>query len=50
MIFNPAIAQEAAAAAEQVPAGDPARILFQFFIIFVVFYFFLIRPQQKRLC
>lgn len=49
MIFNPAIAQEAAAAAEQVPAGDPARILFQFFIIFVVFYFFLIRPQQKRL-
>ena len=49
MFVNPAFAQEAVATAGQVPEGDPARILFQFFIIFVVFYFFLIRPQQKRL-
>ncbi len=49
MFVNPALAQEVAATAEQMPAGDPARILFQFFVIFVVFYFFLIRPQQKRL-
>lgn len=49
MFVNPALAQEVAVTAEQMPAGDPARILFQFFVIFVVFYFFLIRPQQKRL-
>ena len=48
MLINPAFAQEAAGAAQQVAAGDPLRVLFQFLVIFVVFYFFLIRPQQKK--
>ena len=30
-------------------AANPLRILFQFLVIFVVFYFFLIRPQQKKM-
>ncbi|MBO4520141.1 MAG: preprotein translocase subunit YajC [Alphaproteobacteria bacterium] len=53
MLINPAFAQEAAAVA--APAVDPAvaaspiRLLLQFLVIFAVFYFFLIRPQQKKL-
>ena len=49
MLINPAFAQEATGAAQQVAAGDPLRVLFQFLVIFVVFYFFLIRPQQKKM-
>lgn len=52
MLINPAFAQEAATAA--ATAVDPAaavnsiRILLQFLAIFAAFYFFLIRPQQKK--
>ena len=51
MFINPAFAQEAAAAAADpaMVAANPLRILFQFLVIFVVFYFFLIRPQQKKM-
>lgn len=53
MLINPAFAQEAAATAavavDPAAAANPLRILFQFLVIFVVFYFFLIRPQQKKL-
>lgn len=50
MFINPAFAQEVAAAADPAAAaGNPLRILFQFLVIFVVFYFFLIRPQQKKM-
>lgn len=50
MFINPAFAQQAAATVDPAAvAGNPARILLQFLIIFVVFYFFLIRPQQKRM-
>ncbi len=54
MLINPAFAQQAAttAAATVDPAvatANPLRILFQFLVIFVVFYFFLIRPQQKKM-
>ena len=46
MLISPAFAQEAVASSQAV---DSVRILFQFFVIFVVFYFFLIRPQQKKM-
>ena len=52
MLINPAFAQEVAATAAAVdPAAavNPIRILLQFLVIFAVFYFFLIRPQQKKL-
>ncbi len=52
MLINPAFAQQAAATAAagvDPAAPSPLRILFQFLVIFVVFYFFLIRPQQKKL-
>lgn len=51
MFINPAFAQEVATAAADpaMAAGNPLRILFQFVVIFVVFYFFLIRPQQKKM-
>lgn len=53
MLINPAIAQEAAvtaaAAVDPAAAANPIRILLQFLVIFAVFYFFLIRPQQKKL-
>jgi len=53
MLINPAFAQEAATAAatavDPTVAVSPIRILLQFLIIFAVFYFFLIRPQQKKL-
>mgnify|MGYP002516979526 FL=1 len=51
MLINPAFAQEAAAVAADpaMAAANPLRILFQFLVIFVVFYFFLIRPQQKKM-
>lgn len=54
MLINPAFAQQAAATAAAtvdpaVAAANPLRILFQFLVIFVVFYFFLIRPQQKKM-
>ena len=53
MLINPAFAQEAAVtatayAADPAAAANPLRLLFQFLVIFVVFYFFLIRPQQKK--
>ena len=53
MLINPAFAQEAATAAatavDPAAAANPIRILLQFLIIFGVFYFFLIRPQQKKM-
>ena len=53
MLINPAFAQEAATAAatavDPAVAANPIRILMQFLIIFGVFYFFLIRPQQKKM-
>ena len=51
MFISPAFAQEAAAVAADPAkaAANPLRILFQFLVIFVVFYFFLIRPQQKKM-
>ena len=53
MLINPAFAQEAAATAaaavDPAAAVNPLRILMQFLVIFAVFYFFLIRPQQKKL-
>lgn len=53
MLINPAFAQEAAATAatavDPAAAAGPIRLLLQFLIIFAVFYFFLIRPQQKKL-
>lgn len=51
MFISPAFAQEAAAVAVDpaMAAANPLRILFQFLVIFVVFYFFLIRPQQKKM-
>ena len=53
MLINPAFAQEAATAAtaavDPAAAANPIRILLQFLIIFAVFYFFLIRPQQKKM-
>ena len=53
MLINPAFAQEAAAAAagavDPAAAANPIRILVQFLVIFGVFYFFLIRPQQKKM-
>ncbi len=47
MFIHPAFAQ-AAASADPVAAGS-LRVLFQFLVIFGVFYIFLIRPQQKKL-
>lgn len=51
MFISPAFAQEVASAAADpaMAAANPLRILFQFLVIFVVFYFFLIRPQQKKM-
>ena len=51
MFISPAFAQEAAAVAADpaMAAANPLRILFQVLVIFVVFYFFLIRPQQKKM-
>ena len=53
MLINPAFAQEAAATAaaavDPAAAVNPLRVLMQFLVIFAVFYFFLIRPQQKKL-
>lgn len=50
MFINPAFAQEAvnAAAGAAVAPDAPIRLLVQFGVIFAVFYFFLIRPQQKK--
>ena len=53
MLISPAFAQEAATVAatavDPAVAANPIRILLQFLIIFGVFYFFLIRPQQKKM-
>lgn len=50
MLINSAMAQEAAAAAVPAASGfDGMRTLLQLAVIFVIFYFFLIRPQQKRM-
>ena len=47
-----AIAEEAAPAAEEVPAGNAALAMIvqlaPMLLIFVVFYFMLIRPQRKK--
>lgn len=42
MLISPAYAQSAG------PGGSALAQLLPFILIFVVFYFFLIRPQQKR--
>ena len=50
MFINSAIAKEVAAAtAPAVSEGNGMRVLLQLAIIFVIFYIFLIRPQQKRM-
>ncbi len=53
MIFSTAIAQEAAqtatkAAAEQ-PQQSPLMTFMPFIVIFVIFYFLMIRPQKKKM-
>jgi preprotein translocase subunit YajC len=50
MFISPAYAQDAAAAA-QAPSGFAAILLnvAPLLFIFVIFYFLLIRPQQKRM-
>lgn len=42
------LAQAAAPAAEGVPAPNPLMSMLPLVFIFVIFYFLLIRPQQKR--
>lgn len=50
MFIHSALAQEAAAAtAPAVSEGNGMRMLLQLAVIFVIFYLFLIRPQQKRM-
>ena len=46
MFVNDALAQTAAAAA---PQASVASTLIQLALIFIVFYFILIRPQQKKI-
>ena len=46
MFVNDALAQTAAAAA---PQGSIASTIIQLALIFLVFYFILIRPQQKKI-
>lgn len=46
MLISPAYAQAAAGAA---PGGDLVTQLLPLLLIFVVFYFLLIRPQQKKM-
>lgn len=48
MFATPAYAADAGAAASAGPAGFLMSI-FPFLLIFVIFYFLLIRPQQKRM-
>ncbi len=50
MIFSNAIAQEAAAqAASPAAQQSPLMSFVPFILIFLVFYFLLIKPQKKRL-
>ncbi len=52
MFISEAFAQttEAAAnAAAQMPATDGTKIIMQLIVIFVVLYFVMIRPQQKKI-
>lgn len=46
MIFTPAFAQSAAAA--PAAGGGTMFLLLQFALIGIIFWFFLIRPQQRR--
>lgn len=48
MLFTPAFAQDAASAAAAAPAGSGLASLLPLILIFVIFYFLLIRPQQKK--
>ncbi len=48
MLINQALAQTAETA-EMLPEGTGMKLLFQFAIIFAIFYFILIRPQTKRM-
>lgn len=45
MLINDAFAQTAGMA----PAGSTASVIVQLLLIFVIFYFILIRPQQKKI-
>lgn len=45
----PAVALAQAAPADAVPAGSPYASLLPLVFIFAIFYFLLIRPQQKRM-
>ena len=45
MLINDAFAQTAGMA----PAGSTAGVIVQLLLIFVIFYFILIRPQQKKI-
>ncbi|MCQ2965309.1 MAG: preprotein translocase subunit YajC [Alphaproteobacteria bacterium] len=50
MFISPVLAQDASVAVNSAAvSGNPLRILLQFLIIFIVFYFFLIRPQNKKM-
>ncbi|MCQ2914208.1 MAG: preprotein translocase subunit YajC [Alphaproteobacteria bacterium] len=49
MFISTALAQQVAATDPSMAAANPMRVLFQFLVIFAVFYLFLIRPQQKKL-
>lgn len=51
MFISQAFAQTAEATAQvnNAPIPDGMRIIFQIILIFIVLYFLLIRPQQKRL-
>jgi preprotein translocase subunit YajC len=49
MLISSAWAQEGAAAAEAAPEGGFLLSLAPLILIFVVFYFLLIRPQQKKM-
>ncbi|MBR7159333.1 MAG: preprotein translocase subunit YajC [Alphaproteobacteria bacterium] len=48
MFINQALAQTTETA-EMLPEGTGMKLLFQFVIIFAIFYFILIRPQTKRM-
>lgn len=49
MFISDALAQETATAAEYVSANSVSGTLVQLGLIFLIFYFLLIRPQQKKM-
>ncbi len=49
MIISPAFADTAQTAAQIAPSGGGMQIIIQFALIFIVLYFLMIRPQQKKM-